>query len=287
MVFTHIQLLNRLSCPAESPTESVGAPCEVSGLEPVFVSGRDTSNGAGDLPLDLALLPVDHAEIHPRSRIVAFTDPSSPAADRFRYLRMQLQGFQAHAKSRTLLITSPLPGDGKSTTALNLATILAEGGKRKVLLIEADLHQPSLAKTLRISARPGFAECQEEELDPLLAIRRISPLQWFLMQAGKSRNNPAEILQSDRCLTTIKAVASYFDWVVLDAPPVAPLTDAISLARFTDGCLFVVRADRTPKPAIEEAIRLIGENRIIGAVLNGATGVSRLYSRYSRYYRPM
>ena len=89
-------------------------------------------------------IEVEQVEVLPESRIVFHNEPRSPGADRFRYLRMRLRELWDAGKLRSLLITSPLPQDGKSTIALNLATALAEHGKRTVLLIEADLHHPTL-----------------------------------------------------------------------------------------------------------------------------------------------
>ncbi len=131
----------------------------------------------------------------------------------------------ASRKLRSILITSPLPGDGKSTVALNLATALAENGKRSVLLIEADLHHPTLVQRLGISPRPGLAECLEEGHDPLLALQRLETLQWYLMQAGNPHGNRTELLQSEGTAALLQTLAPRFDWILIDAPPVAPLSD--------------------------------------------------------------
>jgi protein-tyrosine kinase len=187
-------------------------------------------------------------------------------------------------KLRSLLITSALPQDGKSTVALNLATVLAQGGKHTVLLIEADLYHPSLAQRLGLRARPGLAECLESGLDPISAIRRLEPLHCYLLQAGEYHGNPTELLQSDLLPGVLQRLSPYFDWILIDTPPVAPLTDALLISQHVDGCLLVVRADRTPREAVEEAIKLLGTKRVLGILFNGAEGLNRLYSKYYGYY---
>src|SRR5437667_6460694 len=129
---------------------------------------------------DLERIPVEEVLVEAASRIVFHGDPSSPGADRFRLLRMRLRDVQNQTRLRSLLVTSPLPHDGKSTIALNLATALAERGKSRVLLIEADLHHACL--TLRLGIKPwtGLAECLEGDLNPLSAIRRLEPLGWYI-----------------------------------------------------------------------------------------------------------
>ncbi|MEO7143388.1 MAG: CpsD/CapB family tyrosine-protein kinase, partial [Bryobacteraceae bacterium] len=213
------------------------------------------------------------------------TDPQNAGADRLRFMRMRLRDLRGSTKLRTLVITSPVPGDGKSTIAMSLATVLADGGKHAVLLIEADLHHPSLAAGLGLRSRPGLAECLEDSSDPMPRIRKIEPLGWYLLQAGQPRGNPADLLQSDALPAAIQRVSSYFDWVLIDTPPVLPLTDALSLSRQADATLLVARAGRTSREAIEEAVELIGRKHVLGIVLNGAEGLTRLYSRYYGHYR--
>src|SRR5215471_9925690 len=103
--------------------------------------------------------PVEQAQIRPEARLVYHTDPGSPAADRFRFLRMRLREFAKTGKLKKLLITSPIAGDGKSTAVLNLATALSERGKRKVLVLEADLHRGAIAEMLKLRSWPGLSEC--------------------------------------------------------------------------------------------------------------------------------
>lgn len=243
---------------------------------------------AASRSLDRAALshdvPEQGIDIGEVSRIALLSDPRSPEADRFRFLRMRLRDFRRSAPLRSLMITSALPGDGKSRIALNLAATLAEEEKHSVLLIEADLHCPTLAQDLGIPAAPGLAEYLEEGIDPVLSLRRIHPLHFHLMQAGTAKLNPASLLQSASFSSLMDIMCSRFDWVLIDTPPVVPLTDALLVSRQVDGSLFVIRAGHTPREAAEEALSRLRPNRAIGIVFNGAEELSRLYAKYSRYY---
>ena len=237
-----------------------------------------------EIPSELQQVPVEQVALQPESRVVFHSDPRGHGADRFRFLRMRLREFANVKKLKTILVTSPLPGDGKSTVALNLATVLEERGSLSVLLLEADLYRPSLTQTLGLATHSGLAECLESGLDPLSALRRLEPLGCYLLPAGQALGNPTEILQSERFTAVMQALSSYFDWVVIDSPPVAPLTDALLLARHADASLVVVRADRTPKEAAKAACALLGPKHVLGIVLNGVEGLNRLYSKYYGYY---
>ena len=229
---------------------------------------------------DLQETPIVEARIRPASRIVVQTDPNSSAADRFRALRMRLRELRNAGKVKSLLISSALPHDGKSTVALNLATALSEQGKRAVLLIEGDLHHSHLNRHLGLDAWPGLTECLDGGINPLSAIRRVEPLGWYFLSAGSPRINATELLQSATLAGVMQKLSPYFDWVVIDSPPVLPLTDALSLQRQTDACLLVVRADQTPRGAVEDAVALLGKQHLLGIILNGVEGLDRLYYKY-------
>lgn len=232
----------------------------------------------------LSFVPVTHLEIPPESRVALITDPRGPGADRFRYFRMRLREIRSAAKVKSLVITSPLPKDGKSTVAMNLATALADKGKHSVVLIEADLHHPTLAQSLGLPARPGLAESLQGNLDPISALTRVEPLSWYLLQAGTTESNPSELLQSDMLSVVVQKLCALFDWVLFDTPPVAPLTDALFLSQHVDASLLVVRAGSTPREAVEEALARLGKKHVLGVVFNGAEGLNRKYSKYYGYY---
>jgi tyrosine-protein kinase Etk/Wzc len=245
----------------------------------------NTRTDNGGMAVELSRIAVEQVEIRADSHIVLHTHPRGPGADRFRYLRMQLRELWKLGGLRRLVITSPKPNDGKSTVALNLATALAEGGKRSVLLIDADLYQGSIAHAVGLDALPGLAECLEEGIEPLDALRRLEPLHWYLLPAGTPKGNPTELLQADLFTRLIHKLTPSFDWILMDSPPVVPLADALSLSHHADATLLVVRADQTPKQSIEDALERLGpKHQPLAIILNGAEGLHRLYTDYYGHY---
>ena len=229
-------------------------------------------------------VPVEAVEVRPASRLVAHTDPTGPAAGQFRHLRLRLNQVWNAEKLKTLLITSPLPHDGKSTVSLNLAVTLAEGGKRAVLLIDGDLHRATISKDLGLTDRHGVAECLENGTDPCALVRRLEPIGCYFLPAGKKRKNPSELLQSEALPRMMDSLHRHFDWILIDSPPVAPLTDTLSWKARADATLLLARAGHTPTQAVEDALNLIGRKHVLAIILNGVSGLDRLYSKYYKAY---
>jgi capsular exopolysaccharide synthesis family protein len=226
------------------------------------------------------------ARIGPDAEVAVYTDPRGIFADRLRFLRAHLRSLWSEEKLKTLLVASPAPHDGKSTVALNLAVMLAEKGKHRVLLIEADLHHPTVTRRLHLNrpSKIGLADCLEEQVDPFAAIRKIEPIQVFLLSAGKTAQHPTELLQSDAMPGLMRSLRQAFDWVIVDSPPVQPLSDALLLRQRTDATLLVVRSGCTRGPEVDEAVELLGKKNILGMVLNGVEGLERAYSNYYGSY---
>jgi len=230
---------------------------------------------------NFAEFAVEESHLRPENRLVCYTDPRSQAADRYRFLRMRLKEYGRTGKLKKLLISSPLPHDGKSTVVLNLATALAERGKRTVLVVEADLHHSSYSENLKLRNWAGLTECLvDDATSPLSAIRRIEPLGWYLLPAGEPRRNPTELLQTPAFGHIMEQLSPCFDWILIDSPPVIPLTDPLSLQQHADASLLVVRAGKTPREAVEQAIALLGKKNILGIVLNGVETRDHLYYQY-------
>jgi len=224
-------------------------------------------------------------EVHVKhfGRVVFHTEPAGAAADRFRLLRMRLRDCWAAGKLKSVLITSALPGEGKSTIALNLATALAEERTRTVLLVDGDLHRGSLNNQLGLDPHVGLAECLQGRLNPLSAIRRVDPFGWYFLSAGQlSVGSPTELLQPQELSAVFQKLSSQFDWIVVDSPPILALSDAVAYRQHVDGSLLVARAASTSEKDVEDAIALLGRRHIIGLVLNG---IEKLQHPYSAYYQ--
>jgi len=230
--------------------------------------------------------PAETSPVPPGSRVVVHTDPRSAGADRFRLVQIRLRHLQASKKLKSLLITSPLPGDGKSTVALNLATALSEKGKRAVLLLEADVYRPSLVKRLGLNPWPGLTEYFESKGDPMLAIRRIDPLGFYLLPAGRATEG-GSLLQFAFTSQLMEGLATTFRWIIIDSPPTTPMAEILALKAHSDATLLVSRAGRTPREAIEEATRTIGRDHVLGIILNGVEGLDHVYSKYYGYVEPV
>jgi len=255
------------------------------------VEKENVSVGAPDEFLDAweradLYLPVA-TEVSPmpaESRVVAYSDPKSAGADKFRLVQLLLKSLQTARKLKTLLITSALPGDGKSTVALNLATVLSENGKLPVLLVEADVYRPTLARKLGLKPWPGLIECYKHGSDPMLAIRRIEPLGFYLLPAGQATDDSGGLLQDNFGSQLVKGLSSsFFSWILIDSPPTTPIADILTLKAQVDGTLLVARAGATPREALQESVQNLGRDHVVGIVLNAVEGIERAYSKYYGY----
>ena len=235
-------------------------------------------------PLELLRVPTVEVIVPAKTRIALVNEPRGAGADRFRFLRMKLRELKTLANLRSIVITSPLPKDGKSTVALNVATSLTEKGS-SVLLIDADLHHPTMAERLGLSPTPGLGECLRDGMDPVTLLCRVEPLGIYLLQAGAPQEHPSELLHSETLPMVVKRLSSLFDWVIIDTPPITPLTDAVLLSRQVDTSLLVVRADKTPREAIEHALSLLGTKHVLGILLNATEGLNQRYAEYRGYYK--
>ncbi len=187
-------------------------------------------------------------------------------------------------------VTSSLRGEGKSTTSLNLAYVLAEMDKR-VLVIDADLRLPSLRKKLRVPARVGLSNLLiggDEYPSEEFFLRRTEgaeKISYDVILSGDIPPNPSELLGSERMSALIDRLAEAYDYIILDLPPVTAVTDALVAAKIVDGLLVVVRSDYTDRGSLNEAIRLIQQvnGRILGFVMTCTNGTPSGYGKKYRY----
>ncbi|HWP34654.1 MAG TPA: CpsD/CapB family tyrosine-protein kinase, partial [Thermodesulfobacteriota bacterium] len=214
-------------------------------------------------------------------RLVAFSRPRSLAAEQYRAIRTQLATFSRTTPIRTMAITSALAGEGKTTTAANLALTLAQEVGRRVCLVDADLRSPQVHTLFGLAPRDGLADVlrRRAELDAALLPTPINDL--WLLTAGHLPPNPAELLGSTAMREVLGRLRDTFDLVVVDTPPVVPLPDPAILAGLVDGVALVVLAGRTPRRLVDRALDRLHGATFLGFVLN-ATDEFRYYAYY--YY---
>jgi protein-tyrosine kinase len=203
-------------------------------------------------------------------------------AEQFRTLRSRLYRLREKKSIRTLLITSSCPGEGKSFVALNLAQAIARQHERRALLIDADLRAPSLHLRMGAPSAPGLTDYLAGEADEFSIVQADAKEDLFFIPAGKSVSNPSELLANNRLRSLLGRMAPVFDWIIVDAPPVLPVSDASVLAGMCDGVLFVVRAGETAFDLAQTACQEFRESNLLGVVLNGADEQA-MYGTYSYY----
>ncbi len=218
------------------------------------------------------------------ARLISHFAPKSPIAEAYRTLRTNIQYTHIDKPLRTLLVTSPGPGDGKSTSVANLAIVMAQMGT-KVLLIDADLRRPVLHSVFKLDRRIGLSNvlAGRAEFSEAIAPTDIDNL--HVMTCGTLPPNPSELLGSSTMQRTIEALKSEYEIVLFDSPPAIAVTDAAVLARLVDGVFLVVKAGHTNKEATFRAHTLLQQvkARVLGTLLNSVK-MESMYGSYYYYY---
>ncbi len=219
------------------------------------------------------------------AHLIAALAPSSLAAEQYRSLRARIRRVEAGRAVKTILVTSPAKGDGKSLTAANLALTMSQEFQQRVLLLDADLRRPSVHELFALGEGPGLADVLmgAAELDDALVTLPEHHL--TVLRAGVPPNHPTELLGSAAMRRVMDSLRARFDKILIDMPPVAPLADTHVIVPMADGVLMVVRAGITPKPAIERALNGLDLTKVLGLVLNdsAAPGTDYDYDTYGGY----
>jgi capsular exopolysaccharide synthesis family protein len=202
--------------------------------------------------------------------LVAALSPHAEAAEQYRTLRTRLMRSENGHARRVILVSSPGDGDGKSTTAANLALTMAQEFNRRVVLLDANLRRPGAHALLGLPQSPGLADVLAGSATLEDALVELPDYRLAFVPAGLAPEHPAELLGSTAMRRVMEALRARFDRVLVDAPPVLPLADVGVLSPFTDGTVLVVRAGLTPKPQIERALAAFDADRVMGLVLNGS-----------------
>lgn len=201
--------------------------------------------------------------------LVVHEDPRSPRAEAFRSLRTSMQFLATGETSKTFVISSAMPNEGKSHVVANLAVVLAESGAR-VAMVEADMRKPCLAQIMGIEGGVGLSEVliAKAELDEVL--QPWGTEQLTVLPAGQIVPNPSELLGSTAMQQVIQDLGDRADYVLIDAPPALPVTDAAVLSAYTSGTLLVAAVGKTKRQEIGQAIEQLEtvDSRLLGLIVN-------------------
>jgi non-specific protein-tyrosine kinase len=227
-------------------------------------------------------------------KLITVTEPRSPIAEAFRGLRTGIQFSNIDASCRLLLITSPNPAEGKSLMAANLAVVMGQAG-HNTLLIDADLRRPVQHKIFGVDKERGLTNlllALEPNLTDELKLRKVKEFirsanipGLYLLPSGSIPPNPSELLGSAKMKSVLQILSTRFDYIIIDSPPILPVTDAVVLSTQVQSVLLVVNAGRTGRSQLKRSTERLREvnAKLIGAVLNGLSRKSDAYSYYYYY----
>lgn len=211
----------------------------------------------GELPLNRAGQPI------------VFAGDPSPHSEAFRTLRTNIQGFENYQQLQTLMVTSALPGEGKTTTAVNLAIAMAQAGQ-DVVLVDCDLRRPSIHRLLNMPNQIGVSSALIQEIPAEKVLKQSRRYGMHVITSGPIVRSPVELIASDKMKLFLEELSQQFSTVILDVPPVLSVADAITLAPVVDGVALVVGANIVNQRSLDSARRKLGvaKANIIGTIIN-------------------
>lgn len=216
--------------------------------------------------------------------LVTQNDPKNPGAEAYRVIRTGIQFAQAGKELQTIALTSCTPNEGKSTTIANLAVVLTQAGK-SVLLIDCDMRNPTVHKNFNLSNKVGLSSCISMGTALSDAVQKTSIEGLYALTGGVIPPNPSELLGSEQMKNVLQRAKEQYDYVLIDTPPVMPVTDALIVSRFVDGMILVIAsAEVKVEMARDVKNQLVNAGaNILGVVLNKVRSEHHGYG-YGYYY---
>jgi receptor protein-tyrosine kinase len=253
-------------------------------LDTSISSPEDLADATGGAPL---LGSINFDKDAPTRPLITDLNTHAPRVESFRVLRTNLQFINVDSESKVFVVTSSVPEEGKSTTVVNLALTLSHAGE-KVVVVEADLRRPKAAEYLNLEGAVGVTTILTGRVDINEALQS-APWGLKVIAAGSIPPNPSELLQSAAMKTLLKDLRDRFDIVLIDAPPLLPVTDAAILAAAADGAILITRHGKTTRDQVAAAIGRLEsvEARLVGTVANWTPARRNAYGYgYSYGYAP-
>ena len=273
------------SAHVSASNEHTGSPTgtALSGGQASRAAGATLDAAGSARTPEFVSLDISAARVEPH--LVAVTQPRSGHAERFRSLRTRLLHAGERKKMQAFVITSAGIMEGKTLTAVNLSWLLAQTDGVSALLIDGDLRNPCCADYFGIDAPTGLSEVLAGEVALEEAIIRLEPAGLHLLPGGSARDDVAELLSGPKFSAVLAAARRMFDYVIIDAPPLAVFTDATVLINRADAALIVARAGKTRYAALERVLAPVQRDRILGVILNGSDEQMNEQNYYYRRYQ--
>lgn len=254
-----------------------------TGIIPLREKEPDINSQVSFTPVDA---PIASNKIN--RKLVVITAPDSFEAESFKLLRAKILFARDRKRPRTIMVTSAMPGDGKTFVAANLAASIALGIDEYVLIVDCDMRRSNLHEMFGLSNRSGLHEYlkNEKALPELLIKTSINKLS--ILPAGSQPRNPSELLASGAMRSFLEEVRDRYDdrFIILDTPPSQVLAETNVISNFVDGIVFVIKENQTPREMAKKAVDALGKEKILGTVVNGHNQLHRTYENYyKRYYK--
>lgn len=269
---------------AEDAVEEAAKPAQADDGDPLAaVFGPAAKSVVPAVKLSDDTVKWDASKIDPA--VAAFHAPGTAACEQYRSVRARLLSTNRSELHQVLAVTSSIPREGKTTSAMNLSMVMAEGGERNILLVDADFRRPSISAMIGGESLPGLAELLRGEAE-LADVLQPSPLPNLrILPAGRTPDKKySELLGGAGLRKTFDAIRAAFDYAFVDTPPVTTVSDVSTLAPLCDGALLIVQMRRTPEPVVQQAVRTLQTNnvKILGCVL--ARYREKRARNYDSYY---
>jgi capsular exopolysaccharide synthesis family protein len=233
---------------------------------------------------EFSQFPSVAVSLPPDNRLVSLASEASLGAETFRLLAVRLRQIRRAREIKRFLITSTIPGEGKSTVAANLGVTLAQKRPQKVLLVDGDLRRPTLASEFGVFGRAGLSEFLQAEPGSPTNICHLEAAGLWFLPAGQPPRNPLELMQSPRLAELLDRLTTCFDWIVIDSPPILPLADTSVWTRLADGVLLVAREGTTQKRQLQHGLEALEQSKLLGVLFNSCTNADHR-NYYQRYHQ--
>jgi exopolysaccharide transport family protein len=275
----------------------VGGACLIELLNAGFTTPRQVEELL-ELPLLASISKMEARDLTAEGGVLTIPEyptvkPLSRFSEAFRSLRSAVQMSDVDNPPKTLMVTSTIPGEGKSTIAMTIASSAAQSGQR-TLLVDADLRHPSISRYFKCDKSPGLVDYLVGDADLQSIVVSDEKLRLWVLPSGSKTKNPPDLLGSDRFKALMAALRQRFDLVVIDTPPIGPVVDPLLVSQVVDKTVFVVRWAATAREMVAHSIeRMPGQRSVAGVVFNCVIDAqAQKYGKYAysyyyggRYYR--